>query len=144
MSNYIIKKVSIKKAKVNYQEPTGYEFAPKNAKYANVKRVVVADKKLQDDIYKQKIEKEYQKIVAYIYGILNEGGDDDASNTLLAYSEIQRLKQIFVYKYNQKIEKAMLEKYFKKLSILEMEINKLVINLYQNREISTERKGASR
>ena len=87
-------------------------------------------------------ESEYKKIVAYIYQILNED-EGDAINTLTAYSELDRLKHLLMLKYQEKGDKKLLEKYMLKLEILEMEINKLMYNLYQNREVSTER-GTSR
>ena len=128
MSNYIIKKVTIRKAKVNYQEADGYEFAPKGKKYDDVAKVTVLEKSLKEQILKKKIENDYRKIVMHISTILNEDPDDSGS-VLTAYTELDRLKQILIYKYKEKLNKKILEMYLKKLSILEMEINKLMINI---------------
>lgn len=134
MSNYIIKKVSVKKAKVNYPNPKGYEFAPKNERYAQVEKIVVVDESLKGQILNKKIANEYRKIVAYIYSILNENGENSA-NSLMAYTELERLKKILLYKYEKLIDKKILEMYLKKLDILAMEIHKLMISLYQKEEI---------
>ena len=131
MSNYIIKKVTIKKAKVNYQEKEGYNFLPKSKKYENVAKVTVLDNNLTKQIIHKKVDNDYKKIVSQIYNILNSSDeDDDTANVLAAFTELDRLKQIFLYKYHQKVEKKLLEIYLKKLNILEMEINKLMINMF--------------
>lgn len=142
MSKYIIKKVTIKKGKVKYDAEKGYVFAPKSKTYENIKKVEVVDNELKTQIMHKKLASEYKKIVAYIYQILNED-EGDAINTLTAYSELDRLKHLLMLKYQEKVDKKLLEKYMLKLEILEMEINKLMYNLYQNREVSTER-GTSR
>lgn len=131
MSNYIIKKVTIKKAKVNYQEKEGYNFLPKSKKYENVAKVTVLDNNLIKQIIHKKVDNDYKKIVSQIYTLLNSSDEaDDTANVLAAYTELDRLKQIFLYKYHQKVEKKLLEMYLKKLNILEMEINKIMINMF--------------
>ena len=144
MNKYIIKKVSIKKAHVNYQTSAGYEFTPKNKQYAEIKKITVLDSDLKEQIFCQKLAKEYKKIVSYIYNLLN-ANNDDGTSTLVAYTELKRLKQLLAYKYEQKVNQKVLEKYEKKLSILEIEVKKLAVQLYQNRtpEIN-ESKGARR
>lgn len=144
MSKYIIKKVSIKKAKINYPQIKGYEFTPKSEKYSQIKKVTVLDEDLTAQIMEQKIAKEYKKIVTFIYDLLKED-DSEGTNCLKAYTELQRLKQLLIYKYNEKVKRQLLEKYLKKLSILEMEIQKLAISFYQNHELTeTENKGVRR
>lgn len=133
MSNYIIKKVSIKKAKVNYQAKDGFEFKPKSKDYALVNKVVIIDEDLKKEVLKKKINQDYKKIVTQIYNILNSE-EDNGANSLVAYTELQRLKHIFAFKYQKKIDAKILDNYLKKLSILEMEINKLMVNIYQNEQ----------
>lgn len=128
MSNYVIKKVTVKKAKVNYDVQDGYDFLPKSKKYENVAKVTVIDANLQKQIMHKKMANDYKKIVTQIYNLLNDDSDD-TGNLLTAFTELDRLKQIFMYKYHQKVERKLLEMYLKKLSILEMEINKLMINV---------------
>lgn len=126
--SYIIKKVTIKKAKVNYEEKAGYEFAPKSKNYENVTKVTVFDNDLKTSILKKKIDNDYKKIVMQIYAILNDTSDDDSANVLTAFTELDRLKHIFISKYEEKMNKKILETYLKKISILEMEMNKLLLN----------------
>lgn len=136
MSNYIIKKVSIKKAKVNYPNIEGYIIHPK--KYDNITKIAIYDEDITNQILLKKLNKDYKKIVTYIYNILNE---DTGGNALQAYTELDRLKHILLYKYQEKIDRKILENYFKKLSILEMEINKLMLNMVNREEI---KRGSSR
>lgn len=148
MASYIIKKEKITKAKVSYEKGNdSYTFAPKGSKYSNIK-VTVVDKTLKDKILQKKLASDYKKIVAQIYNILaNASDEDDSSNVLVAYTELQRLKQIFIFRHEQKVSQKLLEHYLKKISILEMEINKLLVNLYQKNiknEEYEERKGVRR
>ena len=137
MSNYIIKKVTIKRTKVNYQENDAYTFHPKGNGYKDIK-VSVIDNALKEGIFRQKIENDYKKIVAKIYDILNSTSDDDSANTLVAYTELDRLKQLFMYKYEEKVNRKLLEQYLKKMSILEIELEKMMVNLYRNRQMNIE------
>ena len=95
MSNYIIKKVTTKKAKVHVKTDEGYEFLPKSKHYANVDKVTVLNHELKEQILEKKIENDYRKIVMHIYTILNED-DEDAGNLLTAYTELDRLKFLFI------------------------------------------------
>ncbi len=139
MSNYIIKKVSVKKALLNYEIGEGYEFHPKGEKYTDIKKVAIYDGKITEEILLKKITRDYEKIVAYIYSLLN--GEEGSNNALLAYTEIDRLKHILLYKYQNKLKQKQIDIYLKKLSILESEINKLMVNLFQKEEIN---RGTSR
>ena len=145
MSNYVVKKKTSKKMTIHYQESEGYSFHPKGANYETIAKVTIVDNDLKKNVIEAKISRDYQKIVKQIYDMLNESSDD-SSNVLTAYTELDRLRKIFLTKYAKLVKKEMLVKYLKKLQILELEIKKLMLSVYRSYEMKVdfEREGKSR
>ncbi len=146
MSKYIVKKSPLKKTNVKCKLGEGYSFSPKVSKYPHLSKVTVYDQNLQKGILNQKIERDYKKIVMRIYELLSEGSDG-SSNVLVTYTELDRLRKIFLQKYENKVKKEILAKYLKKLQILELEVKKLMLNLYHTYEMQNdlrEKKGKGR
>ncbi len=131
MENYIIKKKNKNKriSKFNYEEE-GYLFKP-NIKSANLIKITglqLMDKKMTVPILKQKINKSFRKLASIILHILNEE-DTTSGDCVIALDEISKEKAILRNKYKEYLEKESLEKYLKRLKVLEQEVKEKIVTL---------------
>lgn len=150
MNQYIIEKTIEEKSVVSYKEKDGVSFSPKKTtKMHHVKRITVIDAELIEKMIMKKIDKEYKRILSIIYSIMNSD-DSNSGDILVAYTEIQRLENIILAKYKKALKKEVIEKYLKKLKILEIELQKVQITMQQRvvtpviEEDLEERKGKGR
>ena len=142
MEEYIIEKSVTKRKIVSYEEKEGYSFSPKGEGYKNVKKITIADDALNEKILLKKIEKEYQRLLKILYNIA-ASEDSTSGDVLIAFSEIKRLEDILLYRYKKLLKREIVEKYLKKLKILEVELNKLSYN-FQIQNTYEEEKGMKR
>lgn len=142
MDGYIIEKSVTKRKIISYEEKEGYSFSPKGEGYKNVKKITITDGALNEKILLKKIEKEYQRILKILYSIASSE-DSTTTDVLMAFSEIKRLEDIIIYKYKKLLKREIIEKYLKKLKILEIELNKLSYN-YEIQNTYEEEKGMKR
>ena len=75
-------------------------------------------------IWENKIIKEYNKLLKIIYGLISSD-ETDSSNVLATYTEIERLKQYLLSLEIKGLKKEFINKYLKKLYILELELKKV-------------------
>ena len=123
MKSYILKKTKKDEDILLFQEKISYSFTPKKS-YKWVKKVTVLDPDMLSSIWENKIIKEYNKLLKIIYGLISSD-ETDSSNVLVTYTEIERLKQYLLSLEIKGLKKEFINKYLKKLYILELELKKV-------------------
>lgn len=123
MNSYILKKNKKNEDILLFQEKISYSFTPKKS-YKWVKKVTVLDPDMLSSIWENKIIKEYNKLLKIIYGLISSD-ETDSSNVLVTYTEIERLKQYLLSLELKGLKKEFINKYLKKLYILELELKKV-------------------
>ncbi len=123
MNSYILKKNKKDEDILLFQEKISYSFTPKKS-YKWVKKVTVLDPDMLSSIWENKIIKEYNKLLKIIYGLISSD-ETDSSNVLVTYTEIERLKQYLLSLEIKGLKKEFINKYLKKLYILELELKKV-------------------
>ena len=123
MNSYILKKNKKDEDILLFQEKISYSFTPKKS-YKWVKKVTVLDPDMLSSIWENKIIKEYNKLLKIIYGLISSN-ETDSSNVLVTYTEIERLKQYLLSLEIKGLKKEFINKYLKKLYILELELKKV-------------------
>ncbi len=123
MNSYILKKNKKDEDILLFQEKISYSFTPKKS-YKWVKKVTVLDPDMLSSIWENKIIKEYNKLLKIIYGLISSD-ETDSSNVLVTYTEIERLKQYLLSLELKGLKKEFINKYLKKLYILELELKKV-------------------
>lgn len=123
MNSYILKKNKKDEDILLFQEKISYSFTPKKS-YKWVKKVTVLDPDMLSSIWENKITKEYNKLLKIICGLISSD-ETDSSNVLVTYTEIERLKQYLLSLELKGLKKEFINKYLKKLYILELELKKV-------------------
>lgn len=123
MNSYILKKNNKDEEILLYQEKVSYSFTPKKS-YKWVKKVTVLDPDMLSSIWENKIIKEYNKLLKVIYKLISSD-DTDSSDVLVTYTELERLKQYLLSLEEKGLKKEFINKYLKKLYILELELKKV-------------------
>ena len=141
MNSYILKNDDKEKKVLLYKEQTGYSFSPKK-EYKRVKKITVLDADMVSGILEDKIVKAYNRLLKIIYDLIVAGDETTSGDVLVAYTELDRIRNILLYKYNQYLKKEFVDKYMKKLYILEIKLKKVHV-LELTDEIEEER-GKSR
>ena len=130
MSSYVLKNSDEEKKVLLYEEKTSYSFSPKKG-YKRVKKITVLDQEILSKILEEKVTKSYNKLIKIIYDLINSE-DTTSGDILVTFTEIEQIKDILLYKYNKKLKKEFIDKYLKKLYLLEQELKKININTYDN------------
>lgn len=123
MTNYILKNNKETQEVLLYQEKTTYSFTPKKG-YQEIKKITVLDPEMLNCLWERKLEKEYEKLLKLIYSLV-ANDDTTSGDVLIAYTEIDRIKKYLLSLDEKIVEKKLLEKYLKKLYILELELKKV-------------------
>lgn len=124
MNSYILKNDDDERKILLYKEKTGYSFSPKNG-YKRVKKITVLDKGMVSSILEDKVIKAYNRLIKVIYSLITAGDETTSGDVLMAYTELDRIRNILLYKYHEYLKKEFIEKYMKKLYILELELKKV-------------------
>ena len=123
MNSFILKNDDEEKKVLLYEEKKSYSFTPKKG-YKRVKKITVLDKDMVSSILEDKIEKKYNLLIKIIYDLITSD-DTTSGDVLTAYTELDRIRNILLYKYNEYIRKEFIDKYLKKLYVLELELKKV-------------------
>ncbi len=123
MNSFILKNDDEEKKVLLYEEKKSYSFTPKKG-YKRVKKITVLDKDMVSSILEDKIEKKYNLLIKIIYDLITSD-DTTSGDVLAAYTELDRIRNILLYKYNEYIRKEFIDKYLKKLYVLELELKKV-------------------
>lgn len=124
MNSYILKNDDEEKKVLLYKEQTGYSFSPKKG-YKKIKKITVLDADMVSGILEDKTVKAYNRLLKIIYSLIMAGDETTSGDVLVAYTELDRIRNILLYKYNQYLKKEFVEKYMKKLYVLELELKKV-------------------
>ena len=123
MSSYILKNNKEEHKVLLYQEKASYTFSPKKG-YNEVKKITILDPNMLNTLWEHKIDKEYSKLLKLIYSLVSND-DTTSTDVLIAYTEIERIKEYLLTLKNKGLKKELLDKYLKKLYILELELKKV-------------------
>ena len=123
MNSFILKNDDEEKKVLLYEEKKSYSFTPKNG-YKRVKKITVLDKDMVSSILEDKIVKKYNLLIKIIYDLITSD-DTTSGDVLAAYTELDRIRNILLYKYNEYLRKEFIDKYLKKLYVLELELKKV-------------------
>lgn len=123
MSSYILKNNKEEHKVLLYQEKASYTFLPKKG-YNEVKKITILDPEMLNTLWEHKIDKEYSKLLKLIYSLVSND-DTTSTDVLIAYTEIERIKEYLLTLKNKGLKKELLDKYLKKLYILELELKKI-------------------
>lgn len=123
MSSYILKNNKEEHKVLLYQEKASYTFSPKKG-YNEVKKITILDPNMLNTLWEHKIDKEYSKLLKLIYSLVSND-DTTSTDVLIAYTEIERIKEYLLTLKNKELKKELLDKYLKKLYILELELKKI-------------------
>lgn len=141
MNNYIISCIPIKAKVISEKEKESYEIKPSNNSF-HVKKIIVFDEDIIGGLVRQKINKEYRRLIKILYTIINS---DDATDSdfYIAFEEIDRVEQVIMEKYGKILGKKNIQKFLKKLNYLKLELGKYS-NTYKRFEELEERVGKGR
>lgn len=123
MSSYILKNNKEEHKVLLYQEKASYTFSPKKG-YNEVKKITILDPNMLNTLWEHRIDKEYSKLLKLIYSLVSND-DTTSTDVLIAYTEIERIKEYLLTLKNKGLKKELLDKYLKKLYILELELKKI-------------------
>lgn len=123
MTSYILKNNKKSKDVLLFEEKESYSFTPKKT-YKWVKKVTILDTEMLSKVWENKVNKEYEKLLKLIYSLISEE-DTTSGDVLIAYTEIDRIKKYLVSLKEKGLKKEIIEKYLKKLYILELELKKV-------------------
>ena len=140
MNSFILKNNDEEKKVLLYEEKKSYSFTPKNG-YKRVKKITVLDKDMVSSILEEKVVKKYNLIIKIIYDLITSD-DTTSGDVLAAYTELDRIRNILLYKYNEYLRKEFIDKYLKKLYVLELELKK--VHVMELTEEIEETKGKGR
>ena len=140
MNSFIMKNNDEEKKVLLYEEKKSYSFTPKNG-YKRVKKITVLDKDMVSSILEEKVVKKYNLIIKIIYDLITSD-DTTSGDVLAAYTELDRIRNILLYKYNEYLRKEFIDKYLKKLYVLELELKK--VHVMELTEEIEETKGKGR
>lgn len=134
MTSYILKNNPEDHDILLLEEKEAYTFTPKKT-YKWVKKVTILDTEILSKVWTNKIDKEYEKLLKFVYGLVSEE-DTTSGDVLEAYTEIDRIKKYLLSLKEKGLKEKMIEKYLKKLYILELELKKVhVIELTEEIEM---------
>ena len=122
-NKYILKNNKEEHKVLLYQEKASYTFSPKKG-YNEVKKITILDPNMLNTLWEHKIDKEYSKLLKLIYSLVSND-DTTSTDVLIAYTEIERIKEYLLTLKNKGLKKELLDKYLKKLYILELELKKI-------------------
>ena len=123
MTSYILKNNKEEKDILLFEEKESYSFTPKKS-YKWVKKVTVLDTDMLSKVWENKISHEYEKLLKLVYALISND-DTTSGDVLVANTEIERIKNYLLSLAEKGLKKEIIEKYLKKLYILEHELKKV-------------------
>lgn len=123
MTSYIIKGNDEEQRVLLYQEKVSYSFKPKKS-YKYIKKVTVLDTDMLSSIWEKRITNEYNRLIKIIYSLI-ESEDTTSGDVMVAYTEINRIKEYLSSLESKGLDKKVIDKYLEKLCALELELKKV-------------------
>ena len=129
MSSFLIKKhdeeIDIVKLNINDE---GYDFRPRITHTdADITKITIFNHSMIDIILSKKIDKNFKRLAAITYDVINSDDDNTSTDATIALDEIAKLRSIILNKYQKFLEKEKEKKYIKSLRILENELRAKII-----------------
>lgn len=134
MSSYILNDTNGEKPILLYQETNGFEFTPKS--YKKVKKITVLDKEILNSVLESKVIKKYNRLLQIVYALISSD-DTTSGDVLVAFTEISRIRD-YLLSLSKHLDKEFVDKYIKKLYVLELELKKVHV-MELEEEIESER-----
>jgi len=138
---------------INYEEGIGFKYKLSPSKSANlkIKEVLIFSPDIINILLNSNFNKKYKKIITKYLEIIQSDDEDSGEELAILLDEVARLYTIILKKYQNLLKKKDLEKFLKKLRMLEQELKekyaylKLIkeMNLGYNKNIE-EQKSVSR
>ena len=123
MTSYILKNNKKSKDILLFEEKESYSFTPKKT-YKWVKKITILDTEMLSEVWENKINKEYDKLLKLIYSLISEE-DTTSGDVLIAYTEIDRIKKYLMSLREKGLNIEIIDNYLNKLYILELELKKV-------------------
>lgn len=127
----------------DYDKLYGFNFEPQNnVKYDGIKvnKMVVIKPSMIEKVLKRKIKIKLDLFLKLMIKYVEEDDGTDDQVLREALNDLTRYKQIIAYKYRKYLDTKYLNALFKKIAILEYELNsRLLINKQYEEEITNTR-----
>ena len=128
----------------------GYDFRPRITHTdADINKITIFNHSMIDIILSKKIDKNFKRLAAITYDVINSDDDNTSTDATIALDEIAKLRSIILNKYQKFLEKEKEKKYIKSLRILENELRAKIVyintlnSIEENFEVE-EKKGRGR
>ena len=107
-TNYILKNTKKDHEVLLYQEKSSYKFSPKKG-YKESIEVTVLDNEMLNPLWEHKLNKEYEKLFKNNFMLLVSNDDTTSDDVLVAYTEINRIKEYLLSLRKKGLKKEILE-----------------------------------
>lgn len=109
--------------KTELMEIDGFLMGSRNRVFkindCNIREIKVINKKLANPLVSRKVEKEYERLIAYITELLIADDDGSGETAREALNQIERFRIQIKNKYREYLTRKQLEKMSKQLKILQ-------------------------
>jgi hypothetical protein len=146
MSSFLIKKNDEEKDIIVLNlDNIGYDFRPKmTGTDHEINKITVFNSSMIDIILTKKIEKQFKRVAAIVYDILNSDDENSDSDIAIALDEVSKIRNIILNKYQKFLDKESEKMYLKKLRVLENQLRTKIVLKYSDVEEIEEEKGHRR
>ena len=130
---------------LDYDKLKGFGFSPKNnVKYDGivVNKMVIIKPSMIEKVLKRKIKRKLDLYLKLIIRFIESEDSDNGETLREALNDLSRYKNIIDYKYKKYLDEKYLKILFKKIAILEYELNSKLMNMveYQYEEEKTSKR----
>lgn len=121
MTSYILKNIEEEQEVLLYQEQVYHSFTPKSKK---IEKITMLDVDALNKIWQERIATDYDRLIKIIYSLISSD-DTTSGDVLIAYTEINRIKEYLLSLESKGLEHDFIDRYLKKLYVLELELKKV-------------------
>lgn len=126
---------------IDYDKFKGFNFEPRNnIEYSGIKvnKMVVIKPSMIEKVLKRKIKRKLDLYLKLMIKYIESDDGDDSSTLREALNDLTRYKEIIMYKYRKYLDVKYLNALFKKIAILEYELNSRIelVNEYEEEKRS--------
>ena len=126
MKNYVIRKSDDKKEIIYYNyDLTGYNMKSKNN---GNNQIMIVKPSLVDKLITIKFKEKYKRLVMIVLSILH-ASDTSEGDCIIALDEIEKLKEILLYKYHNKIKIEKETMFLEQLEGLERSLSEKLLQI---------------
>lgn len=132
---------------LDYNKLKGFGFSPKNnVKYDGivVNKMVIIKPSMIEKVLRRKIKRKLDLYLKLIIKFIESEDSSNGDSLKEALNDLSRYKNIIEYKYKKYLDEKYLKILFKKISLLEYELNSKLISIsdyeYEGEKISHRRR----